>query len=434
MIYFYFLGLTIIWLLTKRILSFPAVSWLILGLYATGAHEICSDQVADCKTLNAIWLGMASILAALVSAHAFCFYKRTALPALLPPPVPVMADIHTAAAQKNAIMLCALLLIILGGIFSVYGLFFFWGKSGAADVERFLIRQIPMFGLMLRVIFFSLPALCVVVIYDYARVGIHPIFLWLLCLITLVFCALSGSKQSALTAAGLFALAIFYGGYRLKIWHYVAMAGASMLIIALTLFVVMFLVGLHNPFAVIPQLLYRATAGAAEGLYNIVDGSYAYYKGFGYGWYTLVKPIYTLGATLRFLGKGPLAGDSGYLISSFYRGPDLQTGYTYSIVGHGYLEGGIAGVVIICFLYGLVLAFVDIKAGETSRLFTRYKAFWVSTGWGLIILSDWGFFDGWLIYGFFNIVLVFVLLYLFEKLFMPVQLSPGHDSQSLYGG
>ena len=398
--------------LGKRAFSPPLIIWLYFGAYTLGTETYCGPSGFDCKSMSILFCGEIAYLA------GFSFIML--MPIMLIKASSGAASSHLnlnayeQRLHRNVVYTLAVLFLIPSVLFVSYALRGLYLNADPSQNARFLLRQIPMFGLAFRIILISFPTLCILAWSVRKAINLENSVIYILVSITLVLGLLSGSKESAGLALVGFLLAVLYSGQRLSISRIVLLGAITVTVLVLTLFAVASLAHttVQDAFFL---LVARATRGAAQGFYDLVNRSYTYFYGYGYGWYTFVKPFYTLAGTLRVLPKTDIVTDTGFLVSEYFRGPDLQTNFTLSIFGLGFLEGGRLGVIIVGAVFGAVVAIVEKRMQSDKYVGLLEKPFWIATGWALCQLSDWGYFDGWIVYEYTSVVLVFVLYYLIIK-------------------
>lgn len=290
------------------------------------------------------------------------------------------------------------------------------------DRVRFEQQNIPFFGFLYRINYWTLPYLVLVFLFLCERrkknVFCKIVFVFFL-LLTFFLNVLTGSKGAIIHYALLFLLYFSYMNKIKKGVHYVYLGVFCILSFFVILKMFQINSGVNSFKEAFFIFLYRITLGSAEGIHLIMT-DFTEIFGYGFGWFSFIKPIYTFLGTLRIIEKGPLTMDTGNFIGIYYRGYDNLAPFTYTILAQGYLDFGKMGLVMYGFIFGFILHqnYIRIIRNKDNFRFVQF----VTYDWLLIALASWGYIDGWITFAFIYIIFPMCLIRIF-MIVLPSKIS-----------
>jgi len=280
------------------------------------------------------------------------------------------------------------------------------------DLARFEQQNMPLGGVLFRVIYWVLPFFSILLMHVYKddESRRYQRLFFILSLIAVFLC---GSKGALMQFILCHLIYFRYVGINIfSTSRIVYLTVVATFVVAGTIYLTA-KYSESDDYMQAANILYsRVTTGAGEGFY-IVATDYVPINGYGGGWFTFVKPVYTFGSTLRILPKNELSFDSGNYIGMHYRGIHNLAPYTYTIFGQGYLDFGFFGAVAFSSLFALVVSGVHFAI--LSEKNPVKKCFKISVGWSLISLANWGYLDGWFVYSFLMITVAYWLSWIFWR-------------------
>jgi len=322
------------------------------------------------------------------------------------------------SANKRRLKYVSIFFLFIGSIYFISGVPMF---SEDPDRVRFEQQNIPLMGFVFRIIYWVLPFLSVLN-FHFERISVSnrsSRFSILFSVCVFVFCFLCGSKGAVIQFLLVHLMYLGYTGYNfLKLGRIILLCFFGVLTFYFVLLATQYYSGAEDLNKASEILFVRLSQGSGEGYYKIV-AEYTSVFGFGGGWYTFAKPLYTLGATLKITSKSILSVDSGTYIAAFFRGPYNLAPYTYTIFGQGYLDFGFSGSLLYAGSFGI---FVNhINSSIQREINSIMKCFKIAFGWSLISLANWGYIDGWLAYSVLTLLFSLIVVVYFCKLSLKVE-------------
>ncbi len=310
--------------------------------------------------------------------------------------LPHSKDLLVNIPEKNLPILNAYLLavIAIGYLFFLEGIPLF---SENPDEQRFIQRKSPLIASSWRVLYFVFPVVAVIFL-NKLELKNEPKISLFITLIIFIGLVLSGSK-----AAPLFTLIfIFLYYYYFKKFDLLFALPLIAFLISLGIFSAIILTSLNmneSLYIATIALFGRMTLGAGEGY--LLAHEYVNSYGMGLGFFTILKPLYTLLGTLRLIPKSDYTEDSGVFIAYEYRGLENNASFTFTFPGLGYLEFGYLGMLFYTVVFAYFIGvFINSFYKDTNPISKLIKLFLIFNMWYLL---DWGFIDGFI---------VFLLLYI----------------------
>tara|TARA_A100001015_G_C15035262_1_gene735794 strand:- start:2239 stop:3381 length:1143 start_codon:yes stop_codon:yes gene_type:complete len=310
--------------------------------------------------------------------------------------LPHSKDLFVNIPEKNLPILNAYLLAVIG----IGYLFFLEGiplLSENPDEQRFIQRKSPLIASSWRVLYFVFPVVAVIFL-NKLELKNEPKISLFITLIIFIGLVLSGSK-----AAPLFTLIfIFLYYYYFKKFDLLFALPLIAFLISLGIFFAIILTSfnMNESFYIATIALFgRMTLGAGEGY--LLAHEYVNSYGMGLGFFTILKPLYTLLGTFRLIPKSDYTEDSGVFIAYEYRGLENNASFTFTFPGLGYLEFGYLGMLFYTVVFAYFIGvFINSFYKDTNPISKLIKLFLIFNMWYLL---DWGFIDGFI---------VFLLLYI----------------------
>lgn len=286
------------------------------------------------------------------------------------------------------------------------------------DLARFQQQNLPFFGMLFRVIYWVLPMFSVLLIslvkkHHTTKIRLFSVVFCFISLILVIFC---GSKGAILEFVLVHLMFFSYNGYRFFTPRRIIVLT---LCIAIAIYILLMITARYSGSIDVEKaasiIFVRITTGAAEGFNNIVN-YYTKQFGYGFGWFTFVKTFYTLGGTLRLVPKSKFTYDSGNFIALYFRGSNNLAPYTYTILGEGFLDFGIFGLVLYSLCFSWITSFVHFKLKSKMAIYSKNRVFLLAFGWSLVTLASWGYIDGWFVYSFLTLFGAWFLINTFDKI------------------
>ena len=303
------------------------------------------------------------------------------------------------------------ILIIFGSLYYSVGIPIF---SNDPDNVRFEQQNIPGFGLLYRLIYWSIPTVLLILLLinkEKKILSVKIIFPFIF-IIALLLILLGGSKSAVLHFMLPFFLYWAYSVNKITIYGYIKFYISFIISFFIIIYMFMINSGTSNIQKAFSIFIYRITLGAAEGL-KLILTDYVKYNGLGYGWYTFIKPLYTFAGSFRLINKSVLTMDTGNYIGIYYRGPDNLAPFTYTILGQGYLDFGYLGMFAIAFIFGYLLYSIYLKIKQLNNKNYKLFSYYILFDWLLISLASWGYIDGWIFFAVIYVVLPILMIKLF---------------------
>ncbi len=318
------------------------------------------------------------------------------------------------------------IVLFLSVVFLIVGAFYYSRGapvfSANPDYTRFKQQTIPFYGFVYRTIYWILPCVSIMLLFlaDYYRSQYLKYYAYVYILMVFLLINLTGSKGAVLHLIVLYGLYFSYKSsnrFSRRIKFVFVNSFKYLLVAVISLYIVLSLTminsGKDNISDAFFIILNRLTAGSAEGFAKITT-DFVETHGFGKGWYTFVKPFYTMGGTLRLIPKNELTADTGSLVARVYRGDDNLAPLTFTIFGEGYLDFGLLGIIIYGFIFGFII-YLFFELARSNRNNFSY-VFIVGVEWTLISLASWGYVDGWIVFALIYIIFLSLLVFVFSEI------------------
>lgn len=318
------------------------------------------------------------------------------------------------------------IVFFLSVVFLIVGAFYYSRGapvfSANPDYMRFKQQTIPFYGFVYRTIYWILPCISIMLLFftDYYRSLYLKYYSYVYILMVFLLINLTGSKGAVLHLIVLYGLYFSYKSnnkFSRRIKFMFVNSLKYLLIGIVSLYIVLSLTminsGKDNISDAFSIILDRLTAGSAEGFAKITT-DFVETHGFGKGWYTFIKPFYTMGGTLRLIPKNELTADTGSLVARVYRGDDNLAPLTFTIFGEGYLDFGLMGIIIYGFIFGFIM-YLFFELARSNRNNFSYVII-VGIEWTLISLASWGYIDGWIVFALIYVVFLSSLVFVFHEI------------------
>lgn len=271
------------------------------------------------------------------------------------------------------------------------------------DDARFIARSLPGFGFASRIVYWWPIVLApFVLLYSLQRKSFLSYLLILCLFLTALF---SGSKGGIIWLAISFLVslcALKSSGYDVK--------KEKKIVFYLIIFSVISMAGIwvflsEDLVSAFGGFLFRVTYGAVEGIDYVM--LYHESNGSSFPYFSIQRPLEEIASTFRLIEKTYFSGDTGVYLARYFDRANDNAGYTISIVGIAFLEGGVAGLFFIfaTLLLWIYLVWTFFRSKYVIKRLTSASAFIVYAHF-----LDWGFIDGILVFSILYVVLATMLL------------------------